>query len=87
MRKKNVMTDQEIFDKVLEIVHKSVPETQSENITMDTVIDKNGTIDSLSFIYVITKLEVEFEIEIPHKSWTKLNTFRDVVNMIKKELK
>lgn len=77
------MTDQEIFDKILEVAKQAMPELDTEQVTMDTVLNRDMGADSLAFIMVICKIEGVFDIEIPDETWEHLSTMRDLVNTVK----
>ena len=42
------------------------------------------SMDSMSFIMVICKLEAEFNVKIPNRQWNKLKTLGQVVDAIEK---
>lgn len=77
------MTDQEIFDKILEIAKQALPELDTEQVTMDTVINRDMGADSLAFIMIICKIEGAFGIEIPDETWERLSTMRDLIETVK----
>lgn len=77
------MSDQEIFDRILEVAKQAMPELDTENVTMDTVINRDMGADSLAFIMIICKIEGAFDIEIPDETWSHLSTMRDLVNTVK----
>lgn len=77
------MTEQQIYDKLLDIVHEAMPKTVNENIVPETVINRDVGIDSMNFILVICKIEVAFDIEIPDEKWMGLSTVSDIVSLIK----
>lgn len=80
------MKEQEIFDKLLEIIHISMPGSEKESISMDTVINRDLGVDSMNFVLIVCKIEAAFDIRIPDKVWPKLSTVRDVVNEIQKRM-
>lgn len=81
------MNRQEIFDKVLEVVHDCVPETEDQELTESTVINTDTAIDSMGFTLIICRLEANFGVKIPDRQWQKLYTVGDVVSAIEKRLK
>ena len=81
------MTKQEIFDKLLDIVHEAMPQTKNETITSDTIINRDVGVDSMNFILVICRTELAFDIEIPDDKWTGLSTMGDIVDMIDDQMK
>jgi acyl carrier protein len=77
------MTDQEIFDKILEIAKQAMPELDTEQVTPQTVINRDLGADSLSFIMIICKMEGAFGIEIPDNTWERLSTMQDLIDTVK----
>lgn len=78
------MSDQEMMQELLKIIHVCLPETETENVTMDTVINRDLGADSMSFILMITKVESVFNVRIPEDSWKNLATVRDVIKAVRK---
>lgn len=81
------MTDNEIFDKLVDIIHETMPKTVNEEINPSTVINRDIGIDSMNFILVVCKIEVAFGIEIPDEKWMNLSTMQDIIDMIKELMK
>lgn len=77
------MTDQEIFDKIKDITIAVLPQMANEEITMDTVINRDLGVDSLSFIMLICKIEGAFDIEIPDAKWKKITKMGELVKCVK----
>ena len=80
------MTRQEIFDKVLEVVHECVPETEGQTLTESSVINTDTGIDSMGFTLIICRLEAALNVKIPDRQWQKLYTVGDVVSAIEKQM-
>ena len=80
------MTRQEIFDKVLEVVHECVPETEGQALTESSVINTDTGIDSMGFTLIICRLEAALNVKIPDRQWQKLYTVGDVVSAIEKQM-
>lgn len=78
------MSDQEMMQELLKIIHVCLPETETENVTMDTVINRDLGADSMSFILMMTKVEAVFNVRIPEDSWKNLATVRDVIKAVRK---
>ena len=78
------MSDQEMMQELLKIIHVCLPETETENVTMDTVINRDLGADSMSFILMMTKVESVFNVRIPEDSWKNLATVRDVIKAVRK---
>ncbi|MBR4727920.1 MAG: acyl carrier protein [Clostridia bacterium] len=81
------MTRQDIFDKVIDVVHECVPETEEQTLEESTVINTDTAIDSMGFTLIICRLEATFDVKIPDRQWQKLYTVGDVVSAIEKRLK
>ncbi|MBR2793979.1 MAG: acyl carrier protein [Solobacterium sp.] len=78
------MSDQEMMQELLKIIHVCLPETETENVTLDTVINRDLGADSMSFILMMTKVESVFNVRIPEDSWKNLATVRDVIKAVRK---
>ena len=87
MRRDTVMAKlsrAEITAKTIEIIHNCVPELQGVELTEASVVNTDMSMDSMSFIMVICKLEAEFNVKIPNRQWNKLKTLGQVVDAIEK---
>ncbi len=78
------MSDEEMLQELLKIIHLCLPETETETITMDTVINRDLGADSMSFIMIMTKVEAAFNVRIPEDTWKNLATVRDVIDAVRK---
>lgn len=78
------MSEQEIFNKLLEIIQICMPELKSEDVTMDSVINRDLGVDSMNFVLIVCKIEAAFDIRIADRVWPKLSTVRDVVQEIQR---
>lgn len=78
------MTDQEMMDELLKIIHIVLPETETESVTPETVINRDLGADSMSFVMLMTKIEGRFNIRIPEDTWKNLSTVQDVIDAIRK---
>ena len=76
------MTQEEIFEKVKEIIVEQLGVTEN-TVTMEaSFIDDLGA-DSLDIVELIMALEEEFDTEIPDSDAEKVVTVGDVVDYIK----
>ena len=76
------MSQEEIFDKVKEIIIEQLG-VQESAVTMEaSFIDDLGA-DSLDIVELIMALEEEFDLEIPDADAEKVATVGDVVGYIK----
>ena len=78
------MTRQEILEKTKKIVYDCVPELAGVEINEGSVVNTDMGMDSMNFILVICKLEAEFDVRIPNRQWTKLQTLGEVLDAIEK---
>lgn len=76
------MNQEEIFDKVREIIIEQLGVTESAITTEASFIDDLGA-DSLDIVELIMALEEEFDLEIPDNDAEKIVTVGDVVEYIK----
>ena len=81
------MTDQERMDELLKIIHICLPETETESVTPETVINRDLGADSMSFVMLMTKIEARFNIRVPEDTWQNLATVQDVMDAIRKAQK
>ena len=76
------MSQEEIFDKVREIIIEQLG-VQEDVVTSEaSFIDDLGA-DSLDIVELIMALEEEFDLEIPDSDAEKVVTVNDVVDYIK----
>lgn len=80
------MTREEIAKEAVDVIHACVPDLANVEIKEDSNINTDASVDSMSFIYLMTQIESHFGITIPQKKWTKLTTFSDLVDEIQKQL-
>ena len=76
------LTRDEIKEKVIKLIHNFIPELQDAELDEDSVINTDTNIDSLSLIMLITKVESTFDIRIPRKEWSSINTLGELLDKI-----
>ena len=76
------MNREEIKEKTIGIIRASVPDLDGVEINEDSNINTDASVDSMSFIYLMTQIESAFDIKIPQKKWAKLSTFSALVDEI-----
>lgn len=76
------MTQEEIFEKVKEIIVEQLGVTETSVTMESSFIDDLGA-DSLDIVELIMALEEEFDTEIPDSDAEKVVTVGDVVDYIK----
>lgn len=75
-------TREEAREKTIKLIHDFIPELQDAELTESSIINTDTNIDSLSLIMLITKVESTFEIRIPRKEWTSINTLGELLDKI-----
>ena len=80
------MTREEIVEKVRVLIKNNQPGFEDADIQDDTRINTDAGFDSMTFVYIMCKIEAEFGISIPHRKLDKMVTFGNVVDTIEKEL-
>lgn len=82
------MTDNEICSKIISLAECYMPQLaeKEQNITADTRINIDG-FESLNFIGLICEIEGVYDIRIPDRVWSKLQTVGDVVAAVQNALK
>ncbi|MBQ6622554.1 MAG: hypothetical protein IJH75_06935 [Mogibacterium sp.] len=82
----NAYTRDEIRTKIIKLIHDFIPELQDAELTEESVINTDTSIDSLSLIMLITKVESTFDIRIPQKKWVTINTLGELVDVVEGRL-
>ena len=82
-----IQSKEEIKDKLIQIIKENVLEFQEIEIDLDTKINTQKSLDSITFIYLMCKIEEAFEIKISEKKWIKMETVGDILKEIQKSLK
>ena len=82
-----IQSKEEIKDKLILILKENVLEFQEMEIDEDTKINAQKSLDSITFIYLLCKIEEAFEIKIPEKKWIKMETVGDILKEILKGCK
>lgn len=80
------MTRPEIIDQIKKVIFDCFPDMQGTDLKEDSVINTETAIDSMGFVLVICKLEAIFNVKIPDRQWSKLQTLGDVADAIEKRL-
>jgi len=81
---KVMLSREEIKNKVINIVKENLPEFKDADIKEETKLNTQKALDSMTFIYLMCKIEGEFNIKIPQKKWSKMQTLKDVLDEIEK---
>ena len=80
------MTRQEVMEKTKKVISDCFPDMDVAALTENSVINTETAIDSMGFVLVICKLEALFNLKIPERQWSKLQTLGDVADAICKRL-
>ena len=82
-----IQSKEEIKDKLIFIRKENFLEFQEIEIDENTKINTQKSLDSITFIYIMCKIEEAFEIKISEKNWIKMETVGDILKEIQKSLK
>ena len=74
------------MEKTKKVISDCFPYMDVAALTEDSVINTETAIDSMGFVLVICKLEALFNVKIPERQWSKLQTLGDVADAICKRL-
>lgn len=77
-----MLSDQEIFDKIKNVVAEQF-DLDEKKINLDTNFYDDLSADSLDLFQIITELEDEFNIEFESEDADKIKTIKDAVEYIK----
>ena len=80
------MTRQEVLEQTKKVIYDCFPDMKELDLQEDSVINTDTAIDSMGFVLVICKLEALFNVKIPERQWSKLQTLGDVADAICKRL-
>ena len=80
------MNRTEIAEKVVELIRANMPGFEDMEVDESRRINTEAGFDSMTFVYIMCKIEATFGIEIPKRRWEKMATLGDVVDAIEKEL-
>ena len=80
------MTREEIGNEIIELIKANQPGFEKIEIKEDTRINMEAGFDSMTFVYIMCKIESIFDISIPKRRWEKMMTLGDVIDAVEKEL-
>ena len=75
-------TAEEIKTRAREIMAQDLPEDYDPSISDDDPLIVEGGVDSLGFISVLTKLEVEFNAHVPDEQWWEAQSLNALAEVI-----
>lgn len=76
---------EKVLTRTKEIIQENMPSMFGSvaEMTEDTMLNnKHGNVDSMGFILIITKLEAEFNAEVPDSKWNSISTLGELVDSI-----
>lgn len=80
------MKREEIKEKIVTILKENLDEWENKELDESSVINTDAALDSMRFIYVMTKVESAFGISVPERKWSKLVTLGDAIDAVEEEL-
>lgn len=80
------LTREEIKNKIITILKENLDEWENADIDESSVLNTDVSVDSIRFIYLMTKVEAAFGISVPERKWAKLVTFGDVIDAVQEEI-
>lgn len=75
------MTEQQLIDKVKNVVHIQLG-VSKENIKLDSDLIEDLAADTLDVVELILAIEEEFDISIPENDSESIKTVGDLVNYV-----
>lgn len=75
-------TEKEVMERAKQVLADQAVAGQDADVQPDTVLDEEGGVDSLGFIYVLTTLEAEFGSIVPQDEWWEIHTLSDLAHAI-----
>ena len=80
------MTRQEIGEKIVELIRANMPGFEDLQYDESARINTEAGFDSMTFVYIMCKIESTFEISIPKRRWEKMSTLGDIIDAVEKEI-
>ncbi|MCR5740864.1 MAG: acyl carrier protein [Gammaproteobacteria bacterium] len=80
------MERKEIEQVIVKLIKDNMPDFENVEINSDTRINTEENFDSMTFVYIMCKIESHFDIKIAKRKWDKMQTFGDVVDAVEAEL-
>ena len=78
------LTREEVAEKIIGLIHDSVPKLENEELTEESILSSDTGIDSMDFILVLYKVEGEFSLKIPKEEWEHYTRLGDLVDGVLK---
>ncbi len=81
------MNREEIKEQIIKILKENLDEYEDIiDLDEEATLNNDTGVDSMRFIYVMTKIETLFNITIPEKKWSKLISLKDVIDAVELEV-
>ncbi|MBE6126593.1 MAG: acyl carrier protein [Erysipelotrichaceae bacterium] len=80
------MERKEIAKQVVDLIRANMPGFENMEVDENSRINTEQGFDSMTFVYIMCKIESMYEISIPKRKWEKMVTLGDVLDAIEKEL-
>lgn len=80
------MERKEIAKQVVDLIRANMPGFENMEVDEASRINTEQGFDSMTFVYIMCKIESMYEISIPKRKWEKMVTLGDVLDAIEKEL-
>lgn len=84
MAEKAPLTREAVTERIIRLIHEYVPQLENEELTEESVVNRDMGIDSMNFILVICKIEGEFSVKIPQEEWDHYSRLGDLVDAVLK---
>ena len=78
------LTREAVKERIIRLIHEYVPQLENEELTEESVVNRDMGIDSMNFILVICKIEGEFSVKIPQEEWDHYSRLGDLVDAVLK---
>ena len=80
------MTREEIGTQIVDIIRVNMPGFEDLQYDESARINTEAGFDSMTFVYIMCKIEANFGIEIPKRRWEKMSTLKDIIDEVEKTL-
>ena len=80
------MDRNQVKETVVKIIKDNLPEFAGKDIDENTRINTEANFDSMTFVYVMCKIEAAFDVKIPERRWDKMKTLGDMLNEIERAM-
>jgi len=76
------MTKEDIKKAIVEEIYNIAPDYEGENIDENANIQEEVEIDSYDFLNLLTALYEKFDVEVPEKDYSKVDTLAKMTDYI-----